>query len=390
MKSYEPSADCNRGERDYFVWVFMEEDLSRAKQYSKRQIQLTIIQIILTIAFLLIMLLSGASMFLKKFVAFGPQNFYLQIGFYIIIFAIVYYIVFAGLDFYDSFLLEHKFQLSNQSVLDWLKKNIKMGLLALLIFLITGEALYFFLRHFQDSWWLLATVGWLLLTVVLGKITPVLIIPLFYKCSPLTNIPLRERLLGLSERCGISVKDVFEIQLSKDTKKANAALAGFGKGRRILLGDTLLKNYSDNEIEAVFAHELGHLCLWHIWKILVFGTVASFLSFYLTSLIFKASIGFFGFEHIYDIAAFPLLALVLMVVGLVLMPIQNWYMRHLEKQADMFALSQIETKQSFASAMSKLANQNLSDPSPSKFAEILFYTHPPISKRLHYANEKAM
>jgi len=367
----------------------MEEDLRRAKQYSKRQIQLTIIQIFLTVAFLLILLLSGVSLALKDLVAGWSQNFYLRVGLYMTLFAGIYYLLFIWLDFYSDFLLEHRFLLSNQTVLGWLKKSIKKGLLALVMLLVTGEGLYFFLRRFPNSWWLLVTAAWLLLTIVLGKITPVLIIPLFYKCVPLVNTELKERLLKLSEKCGVGVKDVFEIQLSKETKKANAAVAGLGKSRRILLGDTLMQNYSDEEIEAVFAHELGHIRLWHTFKIISFGAIASLACFYLTYLLFEAGISLFGFDHIYNIAAFPLLALVLMALGLILMPMQNGYMRLLEKQADMFALSRIQNKQSFASAIKKLGDQNLSDPSPSRLVELLLYTHPPISKRLRYAREKA-
>jgi len=367
---------------------FMEESLRRAKQYSKRQIQLTILQLFLTVAYLLIMLFFDASLSLKYMVAGWSQNFYLQVGLYFIFFAGIYYLLFAGLDFYSGFILEHKFLLSNQTVLGWLKKSIKKGLLALVMLLVAAEALYFFLKHFPNSWWLLATAAWLLITIVLGKITPVLIIPLFYKCSPLANNVLKGRLLSLSNECGMAVKDVFEIRLSKETQKANAAVAGFGKGRRILLGDTLLKNYSDEEIEAVFAHELGHIRLWHTWKILGFGTAVSLACFYLTYLLFEAGIGLFGFDHIYNIAAFPLLALILMVLGLFLMPVQNGYMRLLEKQADMFALGHIQNKEDFASAITKLAAQNLADPSPSKLVELLLYTHPPISRRLRYARGK--
>ncbi|MBA7704723.1 Protease HtpX [subsurface metagenome] len=255
----------------------------------------------------------------------------------------------------------------------------------MLMLLVATETLYFFLRQFPNHWWLPATAAWVLLTIVLGKITPALIIPLFYKCSPLANEELKERLLQLCKNCGVGAEQVSEVQLSKDTRKANAAVAGFGKGRRILLADTLLKNYSDEETEAIFAHELGHLHLFHIWKILGFGAAISLASFYLTFLLFRAKLSFFGFDQIYDIAAFPLLALILMLLGLILIPVQNGYLRHLEKQADTFALDHIQNRQSFVSAITKLGNQNLSDPSPSRLEELLLYTHPPISKRLRYA-----
>ena len=362
----------------------MEKTLTQAKQYSKSKTRLTIVQLLLTVAFLIIMISSGAYLFLKELVASWSGNFYLQVGLYLLIFGGIYYLLFLGLDFYGGFLLEHRFSLSNQTVVGWLKKSVKKGLLSSVMLLAAGEALYFALRCFPNHWWLLTTGAWLLLTIVLGRIAPVLIIPLFYKCSPLADTKLKEKLLGLCKNCGVGIERVFEVQLSKDTQKANAAVAGLGKGRRILLGDTLLENYSDDEIEAVFAHELGHIRLYHIARILGFGTAISLVSFYLTFSLYKTGADFLAFDRICDITAFPLLALILMLVGLILMPMQLGYLRHLEKQADIFAIEHIENPQSFASAMKKLSDQNLIDPSPGRLEELLLYDHPPISKRLRY------
>lgn len=260
--------------------VDMEENLKRAKQYRRQKDLLAIIQIPLTAAFLIFILLSGLSALLKNTVASWSNDFYLQVSLYLAILAVIYYLLFAGLEFYNGFLLEHKFQLSNQTVFGWIKKSTKSVLISLMMLWILGKVLYFFLRHFQDWWWLLTTTACLLLTIVLGKITPVLIIPTFYKCSPLANSSLKERLLKLSKDCGVAAKDVFEIRLSKETKKANALVAGLGKGRRIFLADTLLKSFSDDQIETVFAHELGHIHLLHTWKIIQFGTAVSLVCFY--------------------------------------------------------------------------------------------------------------
>jgi len=366
----------------------MEENLKQAKQYHRQKDLLAIIKIQLTAVFLIFILLSGLSSLLKDTVASWSGDIYLQVSLYLAILAVIYYLLFAGLEFYNSFLLEHKFQLSNQTVLAWIKKSTKSVLISLMMLWIFGKILYFFLRHFQDWWWLPITAVCLLFTIMLGKITPALIIPTFYKCSPLANSSLKERLLKLSKDCGVAAKDIFEIQLSKETKKVNALVAGFGKGRRIFLADTLLKGFSDDQIKAVFAHELGHIRLLHTWKIIGFGTAVSLVGFYITHLLLEKSINLFGFEHIYDIAAFPLLSLILMAVGLVLLPMQNWHLRHLEKQADMFTIRHIQNRNSFASAITKLSEQNLSDPSPGKFVELFLYTHPPIAKRLRYMGEK--
>lgn len=367
----------------------MEENLKQSKQYSKLKVTITIIQLILTIAFLLIMLFLDISTFLADVVKSWTGNFYLQVGLYLVIFTVIYSLIFLPLDFYDGFLLEHRFGLSNETLAGWVIKNLKKALVSVPVLLIAGESLYFLLRYFPRFWWLLLAVLWLLFTVILNKIVPVLIIPLFYKCTPLPDGSLRNKLIDLGDKCGLAIKGVFEIKLSKDTKKANAAVAGYGKGRRILLGDTLLANYSEDEIDAVFAHELGHVKLFHTWKILGFGAVVSLVCFYLTYLFFNVATGLFGFEHIYDIAAFPLLLFFLTLVGLVLLPLQNGYMRHLEKDADIFALEYIQDKQNFITAIAKLGAQNLSDPSPGRLTELFLYTHPPISKRLRYAREKS-
>jgi STE24 endopeptidase len=366
----------------------MEENLRQSKQYSKLKVGISIIQFILTIAFFLVMLFSRASVLLADAVKSRTENFYLQVGLYLIIFGCIYYLIFLPLNFYDGFLLEHKFHLSNQTLAGWAVRSLKKLLISLPILLLAAEALYVALRYFRDYWWLPVTAAWLFMTVVLSKIAPILIIPLLYKCRPLADGELKKKLLELGERCDVRIKDVFEIKLSKETKKANAAVAGFGKGRRILLGDTLMKDYTADEIEAVFAHELGHVRLLHTWKILGFGTIVSAACFYLTSLLFGRTASILGFENIYDIGAFPLLLLFLLLVGFILVPIQNGYTRHLEKQADIFALDRTADSRNLASALSKLSIQNLSDPLPSSLVKLFFYDHPPIAERLAYCNQK--
>jgi len=361
-----------------------EQSFERARKYSRIKTKFTILRLFLTAVFLLILLLSGLSTYLEELTAGWFENFYLRLAGYMVLFCGVGYCVFLIPEFYTGYTLEHKFNLSNQTVLDWFKQDLKKSLLALVVLLIAAEVLFLVLRHFPNGWWFFATMAWLLLTIIIGKITPIVIVPLFYKCVPLESDEIKEKLLNLGKKCRVPVKDVFELGLSKETQKANAAVAGFGKNRRILLGDTLLNNYSADEIEAVFAHELGHIRMLHIWKIIAFGTVFSLLSFYLTYLVYGWAIELFAFDNIYDIAAFPLLCLILLLVGLILTPVQLAFSRRLEKQADFFALEKIQNPQNFSSAMTKLSEQNLSDPSPSKLEIVLLYDHPAMPKRLEY------
>lgn len=366
----------------------MEDTQQQAKRYSRVKTRLTVSRLLLTALFLVFLLLSGLSAGLAETAAGLSGSFYIQVGFYLLMFGCIHYVLFLGLDFYGGFVLEHKFQLSNETVTRWLKRSLKKLALSLLMLLVVGQALYFFLKTFPDNWWLFMAAAWLGFTLVLGKILPVIIIPLFYKCSPLTDEQLEDRLLWLAQTCRVDVTKVFEIRLSKETKKINAGVAGWGKGRRILMGDTLLQNYTHDEIEAVFAHELAHIRLLHIWKSLAFAAVVSLASFYLTYLLFGIAAASLGYA-IHDVAAFALLALFLMGIGLVLMPLQLAFSRRLEKQADLFALEHIEDGECFASAITKLAGQNLADPSPSRLQELLLYDHPPISKRLAYIRSAA-
>ena len=232
----------------------------------------------------------------------------------------------------------------------------------------------------------MAAFGWLCITVILGKIFPVVIIPMFYKYKDIENTQICSRINNLLSKNNIKIKSISQINLSKDTKKANAALVGIGSTKRVLLADTLLSNYSPDEIEVVFAHELGHFKLRHIPKLIFLSAVTTVIGLYLVNIILKSAAIHLGFSGIYDIAGMPLILLSLTILGFFIMPIQNGYSRLLERQADIFAIKNTGLKDAFISSMEKLATQNLSDVAPSKIIEFLFYDHPPISKRIKLAN----
>lgn len=228
---------------------------------------------------------------------------------------------------------------------------------------------------------------WILFGIVFAKLVPVLIIPLFFKYKELENKELKRRLIHLAQSCGVKILNVFKLDLSTKTKKANAALTGMGNTRRILLGDTLLKDYTDGEIEVILAHELAHYKFKHIWRSLIFGGIFTVIGFYLINAFLTSLTQFLGFTNIYDIAAFPSIILFLTVFGLLALPIQNAYSRALERKADIFAIRLTESGDAFISCMNKLARQNLVNVSPSRFIEIMRYDHPPISKRITMARE---
>ncbi|MSQ93755.1 MAG: M48 family peptidase [Gemmataceae bacterium] len=290
------------------------------------------------------------------------------------------------LDFFSGYVLEHRYRLSNQTLTGWLWKRIKGygvgGTLGLgLVF-----GLYGVLWITEEWWWLVATAGWLIVTLVLGRLLPVVILPIFYKVTRLEDATLLDRLRKLTEGTTLNIEGVYELHLSKETKKANAALAGLGKTRRVLLGDTLLAQFTPEEIEVVFAHEVGHHVHRHLPKSVVLNVVLSLAGFWLVHQVLTACATPLGYTGIDDPAALPLVLLVIAVFGLTLSPLMNALSRFYERQCDRYALDRTHNKEAYRSAFIKLARINKSDPDPHPLVALLFYDHPPIRERLAMAD----
>jgi STE24 endopeptidase len=241
---------------------------------------------------------------------------------------------------------------------------------------------FYFLRTLQDLWWLPVGVALFLFSVILARLAPILIMPLFYKFRPLEDGPLKERIVNLCCSVGMRVGGAFTFNMSKNTKKANAGFTGIGKSKRVILGDTLMEKFTNDEIETVFAHELGHYQHGHIWKGIIVGSVSIFLGLFITAQLYRLSLSSFGFQRIDDIAALPLLTLWLALFGLITSPLINTISRKYEYQADRYALGKTKNHAAFTSAMKKLAEMNLADMTPNPIIEFLFYSHPSIDKRI--------
>ncbi|MBI3999304.1 MAG: M48 family metallopeptidase [Candidatus Omnitrophica bacterium] len=308
------------------------------------------------------------------------------IVFFYFLFFSLYSLVFSfPLSFYSSFILEHQYELSNQTLSAWFwewgkKQLLSFGISAPLVML-----LYALIWNFESYWWLLGWVGYAIFSLVLGKLFPILIVPLFYKYSPISDEVLRKKIEALANRFGVHIQNVYSLNLSKTTKKANAAFTGFGKTKRVILGDTLLDSFNHEEIETVLAHELGHYKNHDIWKQFGFGIALSFFGFWLSFKllgIFSQELGYLGAG---DVRSFPLLSLVFFLFGLIISPAASAFSRFAERRADQFALKALRDKSSFISAMQKLSDLNLADPNPNPVVEFLLYDHPAIGKRVQMA-----
>jgi STE24 endopeptidase len=288
-------------------------------------------------------------------------------------------------DFWSGFVLEHRYHLSNQTISGWIKKKLLSWLVGGLIGVPVLFGFYALL-WFTHPWWLWATAGWLVLTLVLGRLAPVLILPLFYKVTPLGDPGLQARLERLTQGTGLTLQGVYRLHLSAETRKANAALAGLGRTRRVLLGDTLLDQFTPEEIEVVFAHEVGHHVFHHLPKMVVLSVVLSTVGFWLVDCVLRALAESLGYRSFDDPAALPLVLLVLTIFGLILAPAQNALSRFFERQCDRYALERTGLRAAYQSAFAKLALVNKADPDPHPLVVWLFHDHPAIRERIAMAD----
>ena len=306
-----------------------------------------------------------------------------------LVFGGVIAVILSPMAYYSGFVLPHRYGQSNQSLKDWIMDGIKGMLIGAPIGLIVLEVFYVFLRAFPQTWWLWVAGFLLVFDVLLANLAPVLIMPIFNKYVPLgdEHADLAERLIKLAERAKTKVRGVFKFDMSKRTKAANAALTGIGNTRRIILGDTLINEFTPDEIETVLAHELGHHVNRDILLGMAFGTLSTLVSLYLASLALHWAVGVFGFNSPADPAALPALMLILTLYGLLTMPLDNAFSRWRERLADGYSLQATRQPEAFASAMTRLANQNLSEVDPEKWVVFLFYSHPPLEERIAMAQK---
>lgn len=309
----------------------------------------------------------------------------LQVALYMAAFFAAFYAASFPLAVYSGHALERRFGLTAQCFGGWLKQEAKKTALALPLFVASMAALFWAGERFPDSWWIWAAAGWFALAAGFARVLPTVVLPLFYPVKPLEDGPLKERVLALCRDGGVNVLGAFRIALSKTTLKANAALVGTGKSRRVLLADTLLEAYPENEIAMVVAHEIGHHALGHIPKGLLFSGALAAAGFYALHAVSGTVAAAAGASSLTDFAAFPALAFLVSAAGLAALPAQNAFSRRMEREADRFALERLPSPATFRSLMERLSRQNLGDPDPHPAIEFIFYSHPSLGKRLRHA-----
>lgn len=359
--------------------------INRAKQYEKIKLILSIFSTVLSVTLLILFVTLGYSIQLRTFVHGSVNNPYLGLLVFLFVLGGSFSLISFPLSYFGGFWLEHHYNLTSQKFAGWLWEKLKGYLVGTTLAVPILLAFYYFLLNHPQTWWLWTATVLFFFSVIIGKIAPHVIMPLFYKFEKLDDQTLLQRMHSLAEKGKFSLQGIYRFNMSKTTNKANAAFTGIGKSKRIILGDTLLEKFDTDEIESVFAHEVGHYVHKHIVQGVIIGTMSSYLSLYISFIILNWVVASFGFNGAADLAVLPVLSLILTAITLITSPFSNMLSRANERQADRYAIRNSSNPPAFISALNKLAESNLADPSPHPIIEFLFHSHPSIGKRVKFA-----
>lgn len=363
------------------------ERQEKAREYAAVRRRFMLLDLALGAGLLILWLVTGWSAALRDWITTWTENRWLAVAAFGGIFGGFFFLVDLPLAYYTGFVLPHRYDQSNQTLQGWITDLLKSTGLAVVLGGLLLEILYYLLQTAPETWWIWTGGVVVLFSAVLANLAPVLIFPLFYDFEPLgeKHQELEQSLLSLAEQAGTEVRGVYTFDISRRTKSANAGLTGLGSSQRIIVGDNLLEEFTNPEIETVLAHELGHQVHHDIVLGMAFQAVLNFGGLYLASLALRWGVEAFDFRGIADLAALPLFGLVLGAFGLVTMPLSNAYSRWRERMADRYALQATGKGEAYASALTRLANQNLAEVDPDRWVEVLLYSHPPLKKRIALA-----
>jgi STE24 endopeptidase len=359
-----------------------DADETRARQYHRRQFALTLVDLALGVVLLAWWSWSGAAVRLAALLEarLGAPSAVVA-GMALSVGASQVLLTFP-LDVVAGFLLPRRAGLLTQDFGSWLGDRAKGLLIGGVLGLGALEIIYGLLRWSPHRWWLWAGGVLAAGLVLLAAAVPRWLIPLFYKLTPLDDPLLRERILALAARMGVQAAAVVVADFSRKGRTANAAVVGLGRTRRILVSDTLLREFPADEVDVVLAHELGHHARRHVPQGLVIQSFLILGTLWAADRILRASAAGLGLTGPADPAGLPVLALILSALGLLTTPLVAAWSRRLEREADRVALEVSGAPDAFVAAMERLGQLNLAERRPGRLRELLFATHPSIESRI--------
>jgi STE24 endopeptidase len=359
---------------------------ARARAYHRRQLAFSVLGLVLAVTYLLVLIETRAATHLAEYVARWTTTWWLELGIVLLVLAGAYRLVTLPLHWLGGYWLPRRFGLLHQPFRRWLWDAVKAALIGGTLGLLAVLIIYALLRV-TLWWWLWGAAIFLAGYALLALVAPIWLVPLFYRLTPLPDGELLTRLLALARRVGVPVSGVFVVDQSRKSRTANAAVTGLGRTRRILLFDTLLDEFTAEEVEAVLAHELAHQLHGDIRRGLLVQGALTLVTFWIADRALRLGAGWLGLDGPADIAGLPLFGLILMLVSLAALPVANGWSRRVEWQADRFALQTIPDPRAFIRSMERLATLNLAEREPHRLEEFFLYSHPAIERRIAHARQ---
>ena len=359
----------------------------QAKKYEKENRLIGLCGSFLSFAFILVFYFSGFSHSLANL----NISFIWTFLFYLVVFLLLTTIIGLPLGYYSGYIHEHKWGFSNYTPKTWAIDQLKSFVVSLLLLPLLLGLLFWVFAEFPDAWWLVAGIATTMVSIVFVTLFPVVILPIFNKYDPIEDKKLTSQLSEILNKACLRPSGFFKQDMSRQTKKENAFLAGMGKTRRVVIADNLLTHMSLPEITSVIAHEVGHYRFAHLPKNIVIGTIQQLITFYLLNMIMKIFFPDFLTSNTANLALLPIFGLIMgLLSGLLFGPLNNLLSRFFERQADQTSLELFPDKDAFQKAMAGLANRNLSNAYPEWWVKLLYYSHPPIGERLAFAENYAL
>ncbi|MEX2224323.1 MAG: M48 family metallopeptidase [Candidatus Rokuibacteriota bacterium] len=362
------------------------EDGARARVYHRRQLFLSLLGLALAVAYLSCLIELRAAARIGDYLARWTPAWWLELGIVLLVLAGGYRVLTLPLAWLGGYWLPRRFGLLHQPFRRWLWDAAKAALLGAILGLLAVEIVYGLLR-LTPWWWLWGAAVFLAGYALLALVAPIWLVPLFYRLTPLPDGELLTRLVALAARVGVPVTGVFVVDQSRKSRTANAAVTGLGRTRRILLFDTLLDEFTPDEIEAVLAHELAHQIHGDIRRGLLVQGALTLVTFWIADGALRLGARWLGLDGPADIAGLPLFGLILVAVSLAALPLANGWSRHVERRADRFALETIADPRAFIASMERLATLNLAERDPHRLEEFFLYSHPSIGRRIALARQ---
>lgn len=367
---------------------FSPAELTRGRAYGRGRTLLYFLRLALILGLFALLSLPASSTRIRDLsVSIASGRVWLTILVFGLIVGLLYYAVTFPLSLYSDFLREHAFGLSTQTFASWAWDYTKGALISTGITLPLLMLLYALIRWDPARWYLPTWVATVAVMALMTELSPILIDPLFHAFRPVQDPALVEQIRTLTDRAGLRVGPILEMDASRQTKKTNAYFTGLGRTRRVVLYDTLIATSTPEEVELVLAHELGHWRRHHIWKGIALGAASMLAALWLIARFLNsaADSGRFGFIHPADVVSLPLLLLSLLALNIATMPIQAAISRAFEREADLESLRLTNKPDAFIASEVKLARTNLSDIEPPRAIVWFSYTHPPVLERIAMA-----